>query len=235
MFFAIRKNTLIFYALAFVLIVSAALILVFGMNDETSAENALDSKTVVIDVGHGGPDGGASAGDVLEKDLNLAVALKLRDVINSNGGTAVMTRESDEVAMGENGKYSKKADLSHRMDVLNSSNGDIFISIHMNKFTDAKYSGAQVFSSDNSNDSKRLGEAVQASLKNNLDNSNNRAAKGNERNVYILRNAKVPAILVECGFISNADELKKLTEDEYQQKLVEAIYKGIEDYYNAQN
>ncbi len=232
MFFAIKKNTLIFYALSFVLIVSAALILVFGMNDETAAEDD-GGRTIVIDAGHGGPDGGASSGDVLEKGLNLSVALKLRDIASSNGYNAVMTRETDDVQMGENGKYSKKADLNHRMDVLNSANSDIFVSIHMNKFTDSRYSGAQVFSSDNGDESKRLGEIVQASLKNNLDNSNTRAAKGNERNVYILKNSKVPAILVECGFLSNPDELKNLTDDGYQQKLAEAIFKGIEEYFAA--
>lgn len=179
---------------------------------------------------HGGPDGGASSGDVLEKDLNLSVSLKLRDIVNANGNSAVMTRETDDVEMSQNGKYSKKTDLQHRMDVLNSSQGDIFISIHMNKFSDSKYSGAQVFSSDNGDESKQLGEIIQSSLKNNLDNSNTRAAKGNERNVYILKNAKVPAVLVECGFLSNPDELKLLTEEEYQKKLSEAIYKGIEEY-----
>lgn len=233
MFFTIKKNTLIFYALSFVLIVSAALILVFGMNDETVAEDDGD-RTIVIDAGHGGPDGGASSGVVLEKGLNLSVALKLRDIASSNGYNAVMTRETDNVQMGENGKYSKKADLNHRMDVLNSANSDIFVSIHMNKFTDSRYSGAQVFSSDNGDESKRLGEIVQASLKNNLDNSNTRAAKGNERNVYILKNADVPAILVECGFLSNPDELKNLTDDGYQQKLAEAIFKGIEEYFAAE-
>lgn len=233
MFWAIKRNTLILCALAFVLIVSAALILVFGMNADTSAEDSEIKGTVVIDPGHGGPDGGASSGDVQEKDLNLSVALKLRDILGENGYAVVMTRETDDIQMGENGKYSKKADLSHRMDVLNSANSDVFISIHMNKFTDPKYSGAQVFSSDNGDESKRLGEAIQASLKNNLDNSNTRAAKGNERNVYILRNAKGPAVLVECGFLSNADELQKLTDEEYQKKLAEAIQKGMEDYLSA--
>lgn len=102
----------------------------------------------------------------------------------------------------------------------------------MNKFSDSKYSGAQVFTADN-DESKRLGEAIQTSLKNNLDNSNNRAVKGNERNIYILRNASVPAVLVECGFMSNPDELKHLTEEEYQKRLAEAIYTGIDEYIKS--
>lgn len=231
MFFTITKNSLILYALAFVMVTTAAVIMVFGIGDETAAEgDDAQKKIIVIDPGHGGPDGGASSGDVLEKDLNLSVSLKLRDIVNASGNSAVMTRETDDVEMSQNGKYSKKTDLQHRMDVLNSSQGDIFISIHMNKFSDSKYSGAQVFSSDNGDESKQLGEIIQSSLKNNLDNSNTRAAKGNERNVYILKNAKVPAVLVECGFLSNPDELKLLTEEEYQKKLSEAIYKGIEEY-----
>lgn len=231
MFFTITKNSLILYALAFVMVTTAAVIMVFGIGDETAAEgDDAQKKIIVIDPGHGGPDGGASSGDVLEKDLNLSVSLKLRDIVNASGNSAVMTRETDDVEMSQNGKYSKKTDLQHRMDVLNSSQGDIFISIHMNKFSDSKYSGAQVFSSDNGDESKQLGQIIQSSLKNNLDNSNTRAAKGNERNVYILKNAKVPAVLVECGFLSNPDELKLLTEEEYQKKLSEAIYKGIEEY-----
>lgn len=231
MFLAIKKNTLILYALAFVMVTAAAVVMIFGMGDETAAEGEnAQSKIIVIDPGHGGPDGGASSGDVLEKDLNLAVSLKLRDIINSNGNTAVMTRETDDIELDPNGKYSKKTDLQHRLDVLNSAHGDIFVSIHMNKFTDSKYSGAQVFSSDNGDKSKQLGETIQASLKNNLDNSNTRAAKGNERNVYILKNANVPAVLVECGFLSNPDELKRLTEEDYQKRLAEAIYTGIKEF-----
>ena len=235
MFFTISKNSLILYALAFVMVTTAAIIMVFGIGDETTAEgDDAKNKIIVIDPGHGGPDGGASSGDVLEKDLNLSVSLKLRDIVNANGNSAVMTRETDDVEMGQNGKYSKKTDLQHRMDVLNSSQGNIFVSIHMNKFSDSKYSGAQVFSSDNGDESKQLGEMIQASLKNDLDNSNTRAAKGNERNVYILKNAKVPAVLVECGFLSNPDELKHLTEEDYQKKLAEAIYKGIEEYLSKE-
>lgn len=101
----------------------------------------------------------------------------------------------------------------------------------MNKFENPKYSGAQVFYSQNSEDSKKLGELIQASLINNLDNNNNRVAKKNETGIYILKNAKVPAALVECGFLSNPEELKNLTDEEYQKKLAEAIYTGICEYF----
>ena len=161
------------------------------------------------------------------------MALKLRDVINSDGNTAVLTRDSDEVKLLNNtsGKYVKKDDLLYRLSLIEDSGADLFISIHMNKFENPKYSGAQVFYSQNSEDSKKLGELIQASLINNLDNNNNRVAKKNETGIYILKNAKVPAALVECGFLSNPEELKNLTDEEYQKKLAEAIYTGICEYF----
>ncbi len=236
MFYTIRKSSLIWGTVA-VLMISFALGIMIKLEMDSAAPAMTEAGgiVIVIDPGHGGIDGGASNGDVLEKDLNLAVSLKLRDTINNDGNTAVLTRDSDEISMLNNtgGKYVKKDDLLYRLSVIDNSNADIFISIHMNKFQDSKYSGAQVFHSDNE-DSKRLGELIQASLKNNLDSNNNRVAKGNEAGIYILKNAKIPAALIECGFLSNADELEKLQTDEYQQQLADAIYLGITEYLKAQ-
>ena len=235
MFFAVKKNSLILIGLGTLMVIAAICIMIFGLNDDpavtTNAE--VSGKVIVIDAGHGGVDGGASASGILEKDINLAVALKLRDVINSDGNTAVLTRDSDEVKLLNNtsGKYVKKDDLLYRLSLIEDSGADLFISIHMNKFENPKYSGAQVFYSQNSEDSKKLGELIQASLINNLDNNNNRVAKKKETGIYILKNAKVPAALVECGFLSNPEELKNLTDEEYQKKLAEAIYTGICEYF----
>lgn len=236
MIHAIKLSKIIWIGTA-VIMVSLACGLMLKMLSEPAAETNAETPifTVTIDPGHGGRDGGASNGNVLEKDLNLAVAQKLRDVVNNNGGAAVLTREGDEPDIpGSNGKFNKKADLEHRLFVLQDSGSDLFVSVHMNKFTDAKYSGAQVFYSQNSEDSKRLGELVQKSLRENVDNSNTREAKRNEAGIYVLKNAKVPAILVECGFLSNSDELGKLQSDEYQQQLADAIFKGIEEFYKAE-
>lgn len=174
MFFAVKKNSLILIGLGTLMVIAAICIMIFGLNDDpavtTNAE--VSGKVIVIDAGHGGVDGGASASGILEKDINLAVALKLRDVINSDGNTAVLTRDSDEVKLLNNtsGKYVKKDDLLYRLSLIEDSGADLFISIHMNKFENPKYSGAQVFYSQNSEDSKKLGELIQASLLNNLDN-----------------------------------------------------------------
>ena len=142
-----------------------------------------------------------------------------------------MTREGDAPDVpGANGKFVKRDDLRYRLDVLDKANADLFISIHMNKFSEPKYSGAQVFYSENGEESKVLGELIQKSLRENLDPENSREAKRNESGIYILKNAKVPAALVECGFLSNPAELEKLKTEEYQQSLAEAIYKGIEEF-----
>lgn len=233
MFLTVKKNTVLFYLITTILLLGMLFIVMFYNN--TSAEendNNSGGKIIVIDPGHGGIDGGASASDVLEKDLNLSVSLKLRDIINSSGNTAVLTRDTDEVKLGSNGKYVKKVDLGNRLEISDESNADILISIHMNKFTDSQYSGAQVFYSNNSEESKRLGELLQATLKNDIDNANNRVAKSDERNVYILRNSKIPSALIECGFMSNPDELRHLTNPDYQNRLANAINNAISKFFS---
>ncbi len=232
MFKAFKISGVIWVMTAIVLTIAAA-VLLFKTNTAEPIRTNADSPnlTVVIDPGHGGQDGGASCGDVLEKDLNLSVSLKLRDIITSNGGAAVMTRDGDAPDVpGTNGKFVKRDDLRYRLDVLDKADADLFISIHMNKFSEPKYSGAQVFYSQNGEESKVLGELIQKSLRENLDTENSREAKRNESGIYILKNAKVPAALVECGFLSNPAELEKLKTEEYQQSLAEAIYKGIEEF-----
>ena len=232
MFKAIKFSGIIWLLTAVVMTAAALTLLIKTNAPEPLPTNAEGSAPViVIDPGHGGQDGGASSGDVLEKDLNLSVALKLRDIITSDGGAAVMTREGDAPDVPDtNGKFNKKADLKYRLKVLNDANADVFISIHMDKFTESKYSGAQVFYSQNSEESKTLGENIQQSLRDNLDPNNTREAKRNEAGIYILKNANVPAALVECGFLSNPEELEKLKTDEYQQALADAIYKGIKEF-----
>lgn len=235
MFLTINKNSLILGAAAVLLCVIAAVILI-KLETEPSAMTAAEvgGKVIVIDPGHGGVDGGASSGEILEKDLNLSVALKLGSMINDDGNTAIMTRDDDSAHLSDNGKFVKKDDLEHRLSFIESAGAKMFISIHMNKFDDPKYSGAQVFYSENGDDSRRLGELLQQSLKDRLDASNNRAAKGNENGVYILKKATVPAVIVECGFLSNPDELARLVDDSYQNDIAEAIYEGIKQYWEQE-
>lgn len=192
------------------------------------------NKVVIIDAGHGGIDAGAVANGVKEKDLNLRIAQRLQEYIEQSGGVAVLTRDSDESTQDPNrgkGVSQKKSDLMERKAASEKYDADIFISIHMNKFAQEKYRGAQVFYASNGDDSKRLGETIQQALKDTLNDGNNREAKKSGSGIYILKNVNVPSVLVECGFISNSEEAELLRSEEYQQKVAWGIYMGIVKYF----
>lgn len=200
---------------------------------KTSAKNA-DIKTVIIDSGHGGYDGGAVAEDgTVEKNINLMIALKLRDIFEFNGFRVVMTRTEDVDTDNLNsGKYSKKGDLENRLALMKENPDSIFLSIHLNKFTSTKASGAQVFYAPDFEEAKVLGTCIQKSIKDLIQNDNSRVIKKGTKSTYLLYNAKVPAVIIECGFISNLNELKMLKTEEYQSKLAFAIFCGTEKYYS---
>ena len=173
-----------------------------------TAAEPLAQKVVLIDAGHGGFDAGASANGIQEKDINLSVALKLKRCIEENGGKVIMTREKDcSTAEGDKGgKGAKTSDLKKRKAMLKDTGADIFISIHMNKFPEEKYKGAQVFYAQKSEESRRLGEEIQKVLPQTLNDGNKRAAKESDGSIYILKDATVPSVIVECGFLSNKEE-----------------------------
>ncbi len=190
------------------------------------------NKVIVIDPGHGGIDAGASGNGIAEKDINLEIARFLKAFIEENGGRVIMTRKTDTNTADPNRSpktSQKKSDLEQRKNLPSKVNADIFVSIHMNKFTESKYKGAQVFCAPASPESKALGEAVQSSLIKNADPENTRKLKDG-KSIYILKAAKIPSILVECGFLSNPDEAKLLTQESYQQKIAWSIFMGITEY-----
>lgn len=205
----------------------------YGEKTVTTFSTPAAGKIFVIDPGHGGIDAGASEGDAVEKELNLKIALYLKEFIEENGGIAILTRTTDtNTADPERPKNisQKKSDLMQRKELPKKSGADAFISIHINKFSDSKYSGAQVFCAPNSEESQALGEIMQASLIKNADPKNIRQLKtGNS--IYILKDATVPSILVECGFLSNPDEAQLLMTESYQQKIAWAIFMGLTEYY----
>lgn len=195
-----------------------------------SAMLPVENKVVIIDAGHGGFDPGKTgANGENEKDINLKIASYLQQYLEQSGAVAIITR-SDDSALGD----SKKADMSCRKSIVNDSGGDILISIHQNSFTSKKAAGAQVFYYKTSTEGKRLAESIQQSLIDTVDSENTRAAKPNS-DYYVLRTTEIPAAIVECGFLSNPEEEKKLNDDEYQQKTAWAIYKGILNYFNSDN
>jgi N-acetylmuramoyl-L-alanine amidase len=198
--------------------------------------NAGYSRTVIIDPGHGGPDGGAVGVDgVVEKGINLSISLKLRSYFIAAGYTVIMTREDDRTIADEGSKTirsKKNTDLHNRLDIVDAYPNALFISIHQNIYSSAQYSGTQVFYSPNNPCSKDLATLWQSTVKNQLQPDNSRAIKPAEDNLFILYHAKSPAVMVECGFLSNPGECKKLEDNAYQNQMAFSIFSGTLQYYS---
>jgi len=220
-------------------IVISATAFVLALN-HPSSESYLASATesnlpiVIIDAGHGGEDCGAiGKSGVYEKDLNLEIANNLRQYLENSGYTAIMTRTTDRLMYNEeeNIKGMRKIyDLKNRVKIANSYENAILISIHMNSFGDSKYSGLQVYYG-NSESSSTLANNIQTEVKRLLQSTNNRQIKSGKE-LYLLENSENPAVLIECGFISNEEECQKLSEKEYQKELCFSILCGIIKYTN---
>ena len=186
--------------------------------------------TVIIDAGHGGRDGGAVADDgTLEKDLNLAVAKKLADLLLLSDVRVVMTRSEDVELALPTSDHKKRDDLNARLAITETYENAILVSIHMNKFPIARYNGLQVYYSSNHEESLTLAEQIQHDSLS-LNGENNRAVKAAGDSIYLLSHTKIPAVLVECGFLSNPEELSLLKTEDYQQKLVMSLYTSIMTY-----
>ena len=169
---------------------------------------------------------------VLEKDINLSLSFILADVLRVMGYNAVMTRKSDEL-LGEHTKGQMKLeDLRSRVDFVKKYENSVFISIHMNKFSQPQYSGAQVFYGGKSEESKKLGDTIQETMKEVIDDGNTRVAKKIDGQIYILKNTSVPSVIIECGFLSNPRESTMLKNEDYRQKLAWSIYMGLVKYFN---
>ncbi len=194
-------------------------------------------KRVVVDAGHGEPDGGAVGNHgVLEKDLNLAVARFLQGYLEQSGAEVILTRSDDNGiydAKSQTIRQKKRTDLSNREKLIRESNADLFVSIHMNKFSDSKYSGPQVFYSANHQSSKTLAEAIQKEIIAIIKPPSERAIKQAGQEIYLLKKTEIPSVLVECGFLSNDREEKLLMDEDYQKKMAWAIYCGIAKYLEA--
>ncbi len=195
----------------------------------------LGNKVIVVDPGHGGIDAGASGDGALEKDLNLEIANILKGYIEANGGVCYMTRTEDTNTADPNrgkGVSQKMSDLKMRKMSIDEQKADVFISIHMNKFSQSQYKGLQVFYDNNIEESRQLGEAIQASVKEVLKDGNTRKAKATGDKIYVLKGNKIPSVLVECGFLSNEEEVENLKNPDYQKKIAWGIFRGIVEFFN---
>lgn len=190
-------------------------------------------RVIVIDAGHGGEDPGAiGEGSVYEKDLNLSIALLVGEKLIEKGYTVVYTRTEDKMLYSpeENIKGMRKlSDLKNRVKVSEQYPDAIFVSIHMNSFGNSKYSGAQVYYNAKNSESRILAEKIRSSIVQEAQPNNSRSTKEG-KGLYLLENNPNPAVIVECGFMTNNEELTRLLEKEYQNQLSFAIVCGIINY-----
>lgn len=236
----IRRKTLMAY-LAILAVAITAMVLMGNAFQtvaiKAQAANVLPAQPkLVIDAGHGGEDGGAVSSDgTMEKDMNLDIALRLQQLLVLSGCDVTLTRDSDKAIYEEGAeslKSKKVSDMKKRLAIFNEDPEQTVISIHQNKFPQSQYSGTQVFYSGQKQESNLLAESIKASVVGMLQPQNTRETKKADKNIYLLYNAKVPAVIVECGFLSNSEELAKLKTEEYRQEMAFAIYCGYLNYYN---
>lgn len=192
-----------------------------------------NSPVVVIDAGHGGKDPGkVGVNGALEKEINLKIALRLKSLLEQNDVAVVLTREEDKDLASEQAVSRKNEDLRARAVLIADTKPVAMISIHQNSYPEEEVDGAQVFYYTGSDSGKMLGSIIQNSLKSEIDDGNHRVAKANKE-YYLLKKAACPAVIIECGFLSNPAEAALLVTEEYQEKLAFAIHLGIMEYINT--
>ena len=194
--------------------------------------------TVVLDAGHGGEDGGCEGNGLVEKDLNLDITLRIASLLRKQGVNVVLTREIDELLYDKNSDYEGKKkyqDVRRRLEIAKEQENPVLVSIHMNYFAQTQYSGLQVWYSKADARSRILANLVQSNIKYNLQLNNKRNIKEATSSIFLLDNATVPAILIECGFLSNPDEAHALSDENYRQKLAEIIFNSIMTYISQNN
>lgn len=189
------------------------------------------SITVVLDAGHGGEDGGAvSSGGLIEKEVNLKITLLLAQMLRANGFGVILTREKDELLYDKSANYQgrkKVLDLAKRKEIAEETENAIFISIHMNTHPITSCRGLQVWYSQNDPLSKDLAESIQKSTKALLQPENDRGVKAATSNIYLLHRLEIPAVLIECGFLSNGEEAQLLGDEDYQKALALSLFIAI--------
>jgi N-acetylmuramoyl-L-alanine amidase len=231
----IKKNSIIFLEVAFFL---AFTMLFFSLLPKeafmTVYADPFSATIVILDAGHGGEDSGTvGVSGVLEKDLNLVITEKLGEYLANAGFAVVYTRSEDKLLYKEEENikgYKKIYDLKNRSQIANSYADAIFVSIHMNWYSQSDCKGAEIYYADDA-ESKALGASVRRSIVEKIQPTNNRSLKVG-KGIYLLEHSTNPAILIECGFLSNANECEKLSQKEYQKELCFSIVCGIIEYNN---
>ncbi|CAH2215188.1 N-acetylmuramoyl-L-alanine amidase CwlD [Tepidibacter aestuarii] len=231
----VLKKKYVIWTIAFAMILCIIYLTNYNIS-KTTINMPVTNKVIIVDAGHGGIDPGALGKNSLEKDINLKIALKVRSLLEESGALVILTREKDESLYIEDGKKSIRQryneNLRNRKQLIKESKADVFISIHLNSFTNSKYYGAQVLYPKNDKYGKQLATFIQEEMRRVIDKDNNREAKM-RADLYLFKENGVASALIECGFLSNLKEEDLLKSDEYQEKIAWSIYAGIQKYFNS--
>lgn len=205
---------------------------IFSFSFVHARENILPlfGKIIYIDPGHGGLDPGAIYKNIEEAPINLEISKKLEEVLISYGAIVYLTRYEDYDLSLPNARNHKRSDLNQRIKLINESNCDLFLSIHLNADSSESWYGAQVFYDDVNTENKYLADFLQKEFSSSL-KSNRKVKQIND--LYLYRKVERPGVLVEVGFLSNANERYLLRQDSYQTKIVDAIANGTINYLNS--
>ncbi len=234
------KLFLSFFIFIFLFTAAAALFFFFVHSGALINTNAfyasegISQPIVIIDAGHGGEDGGAiGSNGCYEKDINLSLAKKLQTQLSAIGIKSILTRSEDILLYDRNDDYQghkKMLDMKARIKIVESYENAIFVSIHQNTYPVAKYSGFQIYYSQNNTKSKILSDSIEQTVRSLLQPQNNRHSKPSGGNIYLLDKINCPAVLLECGFLSSPEECELLSSESYQNKLVTTITSAISEY-----
>lgn len=228
------KILTVLLVLAMVLVAKESAQFVSSIEEHTREVMAREASgvTIVVDAGHGGIDPGkVGVNNALEKDINLAIALKLERNLKENGINVVMTRRDDNGLYKETDSNKKVRDMKNRLAIIEEAKPVLAVSIHQNSYPDASVSGVQVFYYKDSVKSKEAAEIMQAQLIKTLKPEKERTAKDNS-SYYLLKKTSVPIMIIECAFMSNPTEANLLTQEAYQERVAWGIYMGIMQYIN---
>lgn len=211
--------------LCLVFFVFCMLMILFNVIN-ANANLILAGKTFVIDPGHGGKDPGTSYKNIYEKDINLKISLYLEKELSKRGASVILIRDGDYDLSNANAIWRKKSDFDNRIKIINESNADLYISIHLNYLDDSRYSGSQVFYNK---ENKEIAEKIQDYLNKKLDSERN--VKEIPGKTYMYSKLNIPGILIECGFLSNPTERNLLKTEDYQKKVALSIAEALTKYY----
>ncbi len=228
------KILTILLLLAMILLARESAQLASVISNEIDKPTTDSTATIVIDAGHGGNDPGkVGVNGALEKDINLAIALKLEKLLKENGINVVMTRTEDKGLYDESDSNKKVHDMKNRLSVIEEAEPVLAVSIHQNSYPDESVNGVQVFYYSDSLKGKEAADIMQKQMIKTLKPKKEREAKENS-SYYLLKKTSVPLLIIECAFMSNPTEAQLLTENAYQERVAWSIYLGIMQYINTQ-